>query len=198
VILIDDGSTDRTGAIADALAASNPRIRVLHNARSKNLGGVFRDVIALARGEYLIMFPGDNEASIESLDGTLAAIGRAEIVVPYVEHDPRTRTRVVISRGYVWLLNALLGLDLRYYNGSVVHRVANLRTITIDTDSFAYQSEALCKLIRAGKSYVEIPVEHAQRGADPSAPARRSKALRVKNIVGVLKATVRMAWGLRR
>jgi dolichol-phosphate mannosyltransferase len=196
IFVVDDGSTDRTGAIADEIAASNPHVRVIHNARPRNLGGIYRQAIEAARFEYLVMVPGDNESSLASLVVPIEAIGLAEIIIPYVPKDRRARQRVILSRAYVWILNRLLGLGLRYYNGTVVHRVENLRQITIETDSFAYQSEALFKLIRAGRSYVEIPVDLDEPPEGSSTP-RRSNALRVKNLLGVAKATARMAWGLR-
>ena len=194
ILVVNDGSSDRTGAIAEEIAATNPHVRVIHNDRPRNLGGIYRQAIAAARFEYIVMVPGDNESSLPSLVVPLEAIGQADIVIPYVPRDMRAKRRVILSRTYVWILNRLLGLDLRYYNGTVVHRVASLREITIETDSFAYQSEALFKLIRAGKSYVQIPVQIEQQ----TGTGRRSNALRLKNLVGVAKATGRMAWAVRR
>jgi dolichol-phosphate mannosyltransferase len=188
VLLFDDGSTDRTGAIMDELALRDPTLRVTHNPRPRNLGGVYKQGLELARYEYVVMVPGDNENPAPALEAPLAAIGRADIVVPYVGRSKRSLRRVLISRAYVLVMNALFGLRLRYYNGTVVHRAANLREITIDTDSFGYQSEALIKLLRLGKSFVEVPVDVQPR------PARASKAFRPKNVYGVIAGILRLAW----
>lgn len=182
LLCVDDGSTDRTGAILDDLAARDPRVKVTHNPTPKNLGGVYKQAIAMARFEYLVMMPGDNENPASALFAPFDAIGKADIVLPYPISQKRSLFRAVASRGFTTVMNGLFGLHVRYYNGTVIHRVDNLRGIHIETDSFAYQSEALIKLLRAGKSYVEVGIEIEPRGG------RTSKALRPKNLIGVGKA----------
>ena len=67
LLIFDDGSHDRTGELMDDLAKTNPRIRVTHNDRSRNLGGVYKQGIALARFDYLFLVPGDNEITGSAL-----------------------------------------------------------------------------------------------------------------------------------
>ena len=83
-------------------------------------------------------------------------------------------------------MNTLFGLRVRYYNGTVIHRTDNVRGIEIRTDSFAYQSEALIKLLRQGKSFVEVPVVIER------ASSKESKAFRPKNVYGVAAALVHL------
>jgi glycosyltransferase involved in cell wall biosynthesis len=186
ILVFDDGSTDRTGAIADEIAAKNPRVRVTHNGSPKNLGGVYKQGVEMARFEYVVMVPGDNENPASSLVDALDAVGKAEIVLPYVDKSNRSRFRSGVSRAYVGLMNTVFGLRVRYYNGTVIHRTENVRSIRIKTDSFAYQSEALIKLLRRGKSFVEVPVVIER------ASSKESKAFRPKNIYGVAAALVRL------
>lgn len=203
LLLFDDGSTDRTGAIMDGLAAADPRhVRVTHNASPCNLGGVYKQGIELARMEYLLMVPGDNENPGHALQAPFDAIGRADIVLPYpVNSSVRGATRHLISRVYVGLLNRLFGLRVRYYNGTVIHRTANLKELPIKTSSFAYQAEILIKLLCAGKSFVEVPIR-----IDPPKEGRRSRAFRWKNMVQVgrtlgdlfMDLRIRRAFGLGR
>lgn len=183
LLLFDDGSQDRTGELMDNLARANPRIRVTHNAQSRNLGGVYKQGIAAARFDYLFLVPGDNEITGSALVRTLDAIGKADIVIPYPTNmHVRPWIRRIGSRGYTFLINLLFGRRLNYYNGTVICRTADARSIVIRTDSFAYQSEALLKLLRAGKTYVEVGIEIRPL------PGRRSSALRLRNLIAVLKA----------
>ena len=182
ILLFNDGSRDRTGVIMDELAAANPRIRVTHNTTPQNLGGVYKQGVALARHEYLVMVPGDNENPGSALQAPFDAIGQADIVLPYPT-NPKARSplRNLVSRSYVGVLNRLFGLKVRYYNGTVIHRTESLRQIGIGTNSFAYQSEILIKLLKAGKSYVEVGI-----ATDPK-KGRASKAFRWKNMVAVVR-----------
>ncbi len=182
LLLFDDGSTDRTGAIMDELAAADPQhVRVTHNATPRNLGGVYKQGIERARMEYLVMVPGDNENPGAAMQGPFDVIGRADIVLPYpVNSAVRGFTRHLVSRVYVGLLNLLFGLRVRYYNGTVIHRTANLKGLSIKTSSFAYQAEILIKLLCAGKSFAEVPI-----AIEPPKAGRRSRAFRWKNMVQV-------------
>jgi dolichol-phosphate mannosyltransferase len=192
ILVFDDGSTDRTGAIADEIARNDPHVKVTHHAKPKNLGGVYKAGIAQARFEYVIMVPGDNENPGSAISPALDAIGLADIVLPYPERSKRSALRNAVSRGYVHLMNLLFGLSVRYYNGTVVHRTENVRSITIETDSFAYQTEALVKLLRQGKTFVEVPITIER------ASSKESKAFRPKNLYGVLASTASLALKVHR
>ncbi len=183
LLLFNDGSADRTGEVMDSLAARDPHLRVFHHDRPRNLGGVYKHGIEVARFEHVIMVPGDNENPGYALIPVFDALGAADMVVPYpTNQHQRPLHRRVGSVGYTALVNLLFGLDLAYYNGTVAHRLANLRAITVRTDSFAYQTEILVKLLRLGKTRTEVGV-----AIDARPGSRRSRALRPQNLVAVLQ-----------
>jgi glycosyltransferase involved in cell wall biosynthesis len=193
IIVIDDGSTDETGHIADALARADARVQVVHHERPRNLGFAYKAGVARARFAYVLMFPGDNEGSDEQLDAVMASAGRADIIVNYIANpEIRPWSRRVLSRGFVGLLNSLFGLRLRYYNGTVLHRTDVVRAITIHTDSFAYQAEALIKLLKAGHTYIEVGTPIAPRVEG------RTKAFRLANTLAVGRAVFRLLAEVRR
>ncbi len=192
LLLFDDGSSDGTGKIMDELALKDPRVRVVHNPEPRNLGGVYKQGVAMARLEFVVMVPGDNENPASALEGPFAAVGEADIVLPYPE-DNRVRSplRNVLSDGFTGLLNGLFGLDVPYFNGTVIHRTELVRAIPIRTDSFAYQAEALIRLLRLGHTYTAVPIRVVPRGG------RKSKALRPKNVLGVGVTLARLLVELR-
>lgn len=192
LLIFDDGSTDRTGAIADGLAAGNPHIRVLHNPRNMGFGYNYTRGVQLARMNYVTMFPGDNEIPGEAIQSILNAVGTADTVVPYIS-TPSVRgwSRRVISAAFVALVNALFGLRLRYFNGPCVHRRALLLSVPMRTHGFAYMTAILVRLIRSGHAYVEVPMELQARQHG------RSKAFRLKNILSVLRTLGELFWEVR-
>ena len=192
VLIFDDGSTDRTGAIADGLASNNPHIRVVHNPRNIGFGYNYTRGVQIARMEYVAMFPGDNEISGEAIRTILAAVGTADIVVPYISTPAvRSLSRRAVSACFVMLINFLFGLRLRYFNGPCVHRRSLLLSVPMRTHGFAYMASILVRLIRSGSSYVEVPmpVQAREHG--------RSKAFRPKNIVSVLGTIGELFWEVR-
>jgi glycosyltransferase involved in cell wall biosynthesis len=180
IVLVDDCSTDQTLARMHALAKDDPRIRVLHNPVNLSLGGAYKRGIGVAQAEHVMMIPGDDGFPAESIAEILRHAGEADIVIPVVA-NPGVRTwfRAVASKGFTTLLNWLFWLSVGYYNGAVLHRTALLNTIEIKTDSFAYQAEALVKLIARGATYVHCYVSIQER------PAGRSSALSMKNQIAV-------------
>jgi len=65
VLVFDDASTDRTGAVADELARRDSRVRVVHNPRRLNIGGIYKAGVLAARGDYVFLVPGDNEMRVD-------------------------------------------------------------------------------------------------------------------------------------
>lgn len=178
IIIINDGSVDATDKIAERLALENSCIRVVHHKSPKNLGGCYKEGIRLASKEYLIMLPGDNECGKKMLQDILSLVGTADIIIPFTDNmEVRPIGRRLLSSTFVKLLNLLSGHTLRYYNGAVLHQTKLLRSISIATDSFGYQAEALVKLLRRGHSYRELPTYITYR------PTGKSKALRLENIL---------------
>jgi len=193
IIVVNDGSTDSTAEVAERCAAADPHVLVVHHEHPRNLGFAYKAGVRRARFEYVLMFPGDNEGSDEQLHAVLSRAGAADVIVNYISNPTvRSWSRRAASALFVSLLNALFGLRLRYYNGTVLHRTALVRSITIRTDSFAYQAEALVKLLRGGHTYVEVGTPIAPRAAGGS------KAFRLRNCVDVGRALVTLVLELRR
>ncbi len=182
IIIFNDGSTDRTGEVADALAARYPHVKAVHHKRPKCVGGVIRRGLARARMKYFIWVDGKGATTEQALDSIFAHRGQADLVVPFPSNQhERSWSRRVISRTLVVLLNVLFRLNLRYYTHLVLCRTVQARQFTVQTSSYAYQAELLIKMIKSGCSYVEVAVEDRY-----DIDQRRTKAFKPKNVFGVL------------
>jgi dolichol-phosphate mannosyltransferase len=192
MVLVNDGSTDRTGPLMDEAARQNPRLRVVHNKHNLGFGGAYKRGVAAARGEYVMIVAGDNAMPVTSITTILNHLGEADIIFPYVtDAKDRPLVRRVGSRGFTTVINKLFGLRLRYYN-SMVPRRELLNKITIKTDGYASQAEGSIKMIRAGASYIEVGVVHGH------ASGGGSSAVRPKNLLKVFKAVLALIRELRR
>lgn len=82
VLVVDDGSQDETGPLANEFAALHPQVRVLHNAVNHGKGYCVRQGMLAARGEWVLFSDADLSAPIEELDKLLAAVETgAEIAI---------------------------------------------------------------------------------------------------------------------
>jgi glycosyltransferase involved in cell wall biosynthesis len=193
IILIDDGSTDRTGEIMDNLAQQLPRVRTIHNRQNIGLGASYQRGVAEARCTYLMMLCGDGGMPAASLPPIFAAIGSADIVAPYVTNLKAIKSpvRYFTSRVYTTLLNLLFGQKIKYYNGLPVHRVDLLRQLRINSTGFAFQGEILTKLLRSGCSMTEVGVAGAEM-------TKNSTAVQFKSLINIAKVLALLVWEVRR
>ncbi len=192
VVIVDDGSTDRTGEIADRLAKADPRVRAVHNGSNKGLGASYFRGVKEASKEYVVMVPGDRENSLEGMMPLWPLLGTADIIAPYTANpEVRPWSRQVFSRFGTFTMNTLFGIGLRYYNGTVVHRLATLRTIEVKSTGFLYQAESLIRLIRRGATVKEVGITIRAR------PGGKSKVFKPKNLWSVTCTLSRLLWTVR-
>jgi hypothetical protein len=134
-----------------------------------------------------MMLPGDDGFPAQSIAEIISHAGEADIIIPIVTNPgARSWFRAFASKGFTTLLNWLFWLKVGYYNGAVLQRNDLLRSIEIKTDSFAYQAEALVKLIARGATYKHCFVRIQERAAG------RSSALRLNNQVAVAKTILHL------
>ena len=187
IIVVNDGSIDRTGIIAEELSRKDPRIRVIHNKLNLGLAKTHRIGALAAKFEYVGWIPGDNGFPAASLERWLAPLGHADIIQTYLlNSEVRYIGRRVISRAYTRTMNALFGLHLRYYNGIQIYRRELIQNIETFADGFALLSEILVKLLTTGNTYIEVGINMTERlqGA--------SKAVKLKNILDVIRTVIRL------
>lgn len=187
IILIDDGSTDRTGLIMDRLAAELPRLRVIHNETNTGLGASYQRGVREAKLDYVMMLCGDGGLPAASLPSIIANIGAADIVVPFMTNlkEIKTPMRYLISRSYTHLLNWLSGQRLHYYNGLPVHRRAFLDQIAMTSSGFGFQGEILVKLLKSGCTYIQVGVLGAET-------TNKTSVFRVRNLLSVTRTLLKL------
>jgi len=187
IILINDCSSDETGAIMDNIALTLENTYVIHNRVNMNLGGSYKIGIENARGIYVIMIPGDNSFSSSSINEVLEAYDEADIIIPVHKNlkEFRSYSRTVISQLFTFIINTTFRLNVSYYNGVVLHKRSNLNLISLNSNSFFYQAEAIVRLLKKGSSYVEYSVTVLEDNHEDS--ERKSSALKLKNIYAVIK-----------
>jgi glycosyltransferase involved in cell wall biosynthesis len=187
IILVNDASTDRTLELMQALAAADPRIRVLDNPTNLGFGGSYKRGASIATATYVMMLPGDDGFPGQSIAEILGHAGEADIIIPIVTNrSARHWFRAFASKGFTTLLNWAFWLNVGYYNGAVLQRNELLRSIEITTNSFAYQAEALVKLIARGATYKHCYVSIQERAAG------RSSALSLKNQIAVWRTILHL------
>ena len=192
IIVVDDGSTDETGILADQLARRYDEVRVIHHGRNLGLAQAYKSGLAAARLPYFAFVPGDGEVSAESIGVLLMAGGSADIVVPY-HANPSARPwhRRVLTSISTAMLNHASGHRLRYYQGPCVYPTAVARSLPTTTTGFFFLTEMLVHALKRGHSFVEVGLVHKERTGG------KSTAVTVPNILRALTTIVGLWWTFR-
>jgi glycosyltransferase involved in cell wall biosynthesis len=184
IILINDGSQDRTMGIMDLIQAHDSQVQVFHHKTPQGIGFGYKKGIHHARKEYLMYLPGDDNFSEESIIKVLELRGKADIVIPYHTNlkEVRDSVRASISGYYTTLLNWCFGLRVKYFNSIVLHKTSFLQALTIRSDKFTYQSEILIKLIKVYRcNFLHVGILLDERSSG------ESKAISLFNFIDVVR-----------
>lgn len=185
IIVIDDGSSDRTGKILDGIAGKNQRIKIVHHRKNLGLGFVFRSGLKKATKTYVSIYPGDGDLSAESYRKLVGEMGRKELIITYMlANTHRSLMRRILSRIYVASMNFLFCLNLKYYNGAFICRLKLLKKLPLKSSSYTIFSEMFVRLIKKGISYKEIPFDHVGR------KHQKSKAVSLRSLRGAIQTII--------
>jgi glycosyltransferase involved in cell wall biosynthesis len=193
LLIVNDGSRDRTGEIADQLAVADGRIRVIHHRVNMGLGYSYREGIRLATKDHVWWIPGDGGGltAREDLENIFGAVGQSDMVLVYLLSENRPRHRQLISRTYTAILNLFFGLKVKYYNGANIYRRELLRDLPMTSNGHGLLAEISLQLIKGGYGYVEVGMHNREP------PGGSSNALRLKNIVRVGKVLFGLYWRIQ-
>ena len=165
IVIVNDGSSDATAEIADELARSYPRVRVIHHAGNRGYGGALRSGFAAATTELIAYTDGDAQydpAELEVLWKRLTP--DADLVNGYKITRSDPLHRIVIGRIYHHTVKFLFRLrvrdvdcDFRLMRRQIFDRVQ------LERDTGVICLEMMRKIQDAGFHIVEVPVHHYHR-----------------------------------
>ena len=200
VLVVDDGSPDGTGALADELAAADQQVSVLHRSEKAGLGAAYLHGfrVALERG-YDVVGEMDADGShqpeqlpllLEALRGADLVIGSRWVSGGSVVNWPLSRK--VLSVGGNVYARVLLGIPLRDVTaGYRLFRRTTLEKIdlgSVESAGYIFQTDLAFRTVRAGLTVVEVPIEFVERVRG------ESKMSRDVAVESLRRITV---WGLR-
>jgi glycosyltransferase involved in cell wall biosynthesis len=165
VIVVNDGSADKTAEILDELASTYPEVRVVHHERNRGYGGALRTGFATATRELVFYTDGDAQydpAEMELLWRRLD--DSVDVVNGYKISRSDPMHRIVIGRLYHHTVKRLFGLAVRDVDCDFrLMRRAVFDKVRLEKDSGVICLEMMKKITDAGFRIAEVPVHHYHR-----------------------------------
>lgn len=164
IILVDDGSTDGTGRLADQIAAHQPDVKVLHHDQNRGLRAGYETGLSAARMERVIWLPCDREMTYRSIRSIFEAVGTADIVSIY-HGNPSAREwfRRLLTWTSTLEMNVLFGHQKKYMQGTNVYWTHLARSLPRTESGFFFCAEMYLTALELGYGSVEIPITHRER-----------------------------------
>jgi glycosyltransferase involved in cell wall biosynthesis len=179
LIIVDDGSRDRTGALADDVARTHPHVRVVHHPVNRGYGAAVRSGLAAARYDFVFFTDGDRQFDVGQIGRLLAALDRADVAIGY----RRNRADHLVRKLNASAWNALVRLLFRIPSRDIdcAFKLLPRRAVAgldLRAEGAMVSTELLAQIVQAGHRMVEVPVDHFPRtsgvssGGDPRVIAR--------------------------
>jgi len=173
VIIVNDGSTDGTEAVARSLCAGNSRLRVVSHTSNRGYGAAVRSGFSAACYDLIFLTDADGQFSFEPLSEFLDRIEDFDAVIgrraPRADAWPRS----LISAVGNWIARKSFKLRSRDINCAFkLIRRDVLQTLSLKSDGAMISAELLASVTRAGCRIKEIPVAHRSRAHGSATGAR--------------------------
>jgi glycosyltransferase involved in cell wall biosynthesis len=192
IVIVNDGSSDRTGAIADELSRADPAIRAIHHPKNRRVGAALKTGAAHARHRWMVLNPVDNPIPTTELQDMLAASKDVAIVVGYRSERAGYRPWMrFASRVYHDMLSVLFGLRLKDFNWCCLYQTEVLRATPMQNEGILGFPEVLIRAHHAGHALAEVPLSMRARVTG------RPTVSKVRVLANTVVDVFALAWDVR-
>jgi glycosyltransferase involved in cell wall biosynthesis len=166
IIIVDDGSTDHTGQIADYMAAGDPRVRVVHHRTNRGYGGAVISGFAAATKPFVLLCDGDGQFDPADLARLAAGSCEYDVVVGRRTRRADNLLRRVNGKAWSVLVRLLFGLRITDMDcGFKLFRRELVTDLDLRARGAMITTELMAKLAGRGARIAEVGVSHLPRMA---------------------------------
>lgn len=179
VVIVNDGSRDKTGEIADRLAGEIEEVRVVHNSPNLGYGGALKAGLYAATKEWVFYTDGDGQFDLKELPRLLPLLAHADIVSAYRLNRQDGPLRRLNAFAWTTLVNLLFRLGIRDIDCAFkIYPRAMFAEMTLESTGALIDTETLAKARRLGLKIAQLGVHHYPRTAGQQTGANLKVILR--------------------
>jgi len=179
VIVVDDGSSDRTGQIADEIAEKNSRVKVVHHPSNLGYGAALQSGFKAATKKLVFYTDGDGQFDITELPPLLPLMAQYDIVTCYRQNRQDNLIRKINGWGWTKLACLLFGMKVRDIDCAFkLYKREIFENIKVASTGALIDAEILARAVRRGYRIIQKPVHHYPRTAGEQTGANLRVILR--------------------
>lgn len=177
LVIVDDGSTDKTGAIADKFAKKDRRIRVIHQPNG-GYGNAMLTGIGAAKKEFVCYMPADGQFLVKDMIYCLPHMKHADLILgARGSRADYTTYRLILSYSYLIILRILFGITYQDINWLTIWRTKIVQKLPISSRGIFLLAEIVVRFQKKGLRIVEAPSFYRPRRGGQVKNAKFSIAL---------------------
>jgi glycosyltransferase involved in cell wall biosynthesis len=164
IIIVDDGSRDRTGQIADQLAASSPGVKVVHHPVNRGYGGAVISGIRAATMPYVLLCDGDGQFDAGELAHLVPMVPEYDVVVGRRVRRADRLIRRLNGKAWTALVRVLFGIRITDVDcGFKLFKRECISDLDLRAGGAMISTELMVKLAARGARIAEVEVGHLPR-----------------------------------
>ncbi|HZT95252.1 MAG TPA: glycosyltransferase family 2 protein [Chloroflexota bacterium] len=191
VIIVDDGSRDQTGEIADRLASESAFVRVIHHPQNRGYGNAWKTGIEAATYKWIFIMDSDRQFDIADIERLIDEAEGNDIVAGYriARRDPYYR--FLVGSCFNILVKLLFNVHLRDIDcGFKLFRADLLKSMPLESPGALINTEIHAKANMLGARLVEVGITHYPRTVG------RQSGTKPKVMLRALLEIIRLRWHL--
>jgi glycosyltransferase involved in cell wall biosynthesis len=173
IIIVNDGSSDRSADIINNFAKDNPDIVVMNHKKNKGYGCAVRTGIGMASLNYIFFMDADGQFRIEDFNLIKSFIPQYDMVIGFRKQRNDTPFRVLLGKTFTMIINRFYRLNFRDINCAfkLMKRI-NVQGFELQINGPLINAEILIKAKHSGLKIKEVPIPHYPRLHGQSTGAR--------------------------
>jgi glycosyltransferase involved in cell wall biosynthesis len=163
IVVVNDGSKDRTLDVIQGRAEVNPRVKLINHPVNKGFGATIRELYLAGDKEFIFSLPGDYQYAPKELLAMAEGLKTHDFVIGLRVHRNDPPRRKMQSKVYNLMLRTFYGHRHKDVNSIKLFRREILDRITLQSHTPFVDAELCIRAERAGFKVIEIPIEHLPR-----------------------------------
>lgn len=191
VVIVDDGSTDKTVKILLSLARLYKNLKIISHEKNEGYGAAVYDGLCAAKNDLIFFTDSDRQFDINELDGFLEKIEEYDAVIGYRKNRSEGWVRKMNAKGWALVCYVTLGVKHKDIDCAFkLMKKSSLEKIKVSSKGAAFSAELLHKLKKSGASIIELPVTHYKRKSGRPTGAKLSVIIRGFKEIFILKRSL--------
>lgn len=179
IVVVDDGSADRTAEVVRSWSAHDSRIRLIQHDENRGYGAAVTTALQAAEGDWICLTDGDGQFNLLDIPQLLVNAHAADVVIGYRHKRADNGIRKLNAHSWRWLIRCLMGLQIRDLDCAFkLFPRWVIEAIKLQAVGACISAEILAQCVRGGVLICEVPVNHFPRTAGKSTGANWSVVLK--------------------